>query len=282
MIGVTGANGYVGGRILDHLRRRGFEAVALVRRPQAPGLERHYALGESLDAETLDGIDTVVHAAYDASQQGGQIRAVNVVGSMPLIEALSTRGGRVVLISSLSAFQGAPSLYGKSKLELESLVRERGGVALRPGLVFGRKAAGLFGAMAGALSSHSLAPLPGGGAQRQFVTHDQHLAELIATIVAGEFSPGGVAFAAHEAPTTLRGIAEQIAAANGNSLRVVPLPALPIQLAMRAAEVAGLPLPFRSDSMLSLRHPIPLDQVAALERTPVDFPALSPALWASS
>ena len=31
MIAVTGANGYVGGRILAHLRAEGIEAVALVR-----------------------------------------------------------------------------------------------------------------------------------------------------------------------------------------------------------------------------------------------------------
>jgi nucleoside-diphosphate-sugar epimerase len=281
VIGVTGANGYVGGRILDHLRGAGLEAVALVRRPREAGEQaRPYALGDPLEDGALEGIETVVHAAYDASQRGEQIRAVNVLGSMPLLDALAAKGGRVVLISSLSAFEGARSLYGQAKLELESLTVERGGVALRPGLVFGREAAGLFGAMAAALTDHAIVPLPGGGSQRQFLTHDEHLAELIAAIVTRRFTPARTAFAAHEAPTTLRGIAEQIAAAGGHSLRVIPLPALPVALGMRAAESIGVPLPFRADSMVSLMHPIPLDQVAALERTPVEFPALEPSLWA--
>ena len=108
MIGVTGASGYVGGRILSHLRAEGVDAIALVRGP-APGEERarRYALDTPLQDSLLDGIETVVHAAYDLSQRGPGIRAVNFTGSLPLLDGLAARGGRVLLISSLSAFEGA-------------------------------------------------------------------------------------------------------------------------------------------------------------------------------
>lgn len=280
MIAVTGASGYVGGRILSHLRAGGIDAVALVRRP-APGDERarRYALGEPLDSGLLDGIETVVHAAYDASVQGEEIRAVNVSGSLPLIDGVAERGGRVLLISSLSAFEGTRSRYGRAKLELERAVLGRGGVVLRPGLVFGAGAGGLFGAMVKALSRHALAPMIGGGWQRLFVTHDEHLAELIVAIVTGEVSAERPLFAAHEVPTTLRAIAEQIAQAHGRRLEVVPLPPPLVQLGLRCAEIARVRLPFRSDSLSSLLHPIPLDQVSALARSPIDFPPLAAALW---
>ncbi|MDE3070756.1 MAG: sugar nucleotide-binding protein [Acidobacteriota bacterium] len=287
MIGVTGANGYVGSRILGHLRESGLDAIALVRDPaaiaqaegQAPPARR-YALGEPLAAGTLEGVETVVHAAYDASQRGPGIGEVNVRGSMALLQDAGARGARFVLISSLSAFRGARSLYGQAKLELEREVLARGGVALRPGLVFGRQAGGLFGSMAATLSRGSVAALPGGGWQRQFMTHDRTLAELIAAIATGTVQPAATLFAAHEAPTTLRAIAEQLAAEAGHTLRVLALPARPVLLGMRAAEALRLPLPFRSDSMLSLMNPIPLDQVAELERAPLQVPALTPELWA--
>ena len=49
--------------------------------------------------------------------------------------------------------------------------------------------------------------------------------------------------------------------------------------AIRSLELLGVGLPYRSDSLRSLINPAPLDEVAALERSPVRFPPLSPDLW---
>ena len=89
MIGVTGANGYIGGRVLAHLRAAGVEALAMVRRPSAdaqrrPGdlRARRFALAEPLEPTVLEGIETVVHAAWDLSSRGRQIHAVYVDGKV--------------------------------------------------------------------------------------------------------------------------------------------------------------------------------------------------------
>jgi len=289
MIAVTGASGYLGGRILAHLRAGGAEPLALVRRPPAAERSsgagqqaRRYALAEPLEPGLLDGVETVVHAAWDLSRRGAEVRAVNVRGSMALLDELAARRGRAVLISSLAAFAGARSLYGQAKLELERAVLERGGVVVRPGVVFGVDAGGLFGAMVAAISGRRFAPLFGGGWQRLFVTHDEHLCELIGAIAAGRFELEGPIFAAHEIPTTLRAIALQLAEARNQRLRVIPLPQRLAYLGLRAVEMGGLSLPFRSDSLLSLANPIPLDLIAALERSPVRFPPLTPELWISA
>src|SRR5262249_5132007 len=210
------------------------------------------------------------HAAYDLSRRGEEVRAVNFAGSLPLLDELAVRGGRALLISSLSAFAGARSLYGQSKLALEGAVLERGGAVVRPGLVFGAGAGtsdgGLFGAMVATLTGGAPMPLIGGGSQRLFVTHDERLCELIEAVVTGRLDARGPLFAAHEVPTTLRAIAEQIARAHGRRLIAIPVPATPAHLALRLAEAAGIAVPFRSDSVLSLRNPIPLDQVSQLAR----------------
>lgn len=281
MIAVTGANGYVGGRILSHLRADGADTIALVRRPD-PGEEhaRRYALNTPLDDSTLDGVQTVVHAAYDLSRRGEEIRVVNCSGSLPLLDGLAARAGRVVMISSLAAFEGARSDYGRAKLELERLVLERGGIVLRPGLVFGAGAGGLFGAMVRSLSKHALAPLIGGGCQRLFLTHDERLCELVAAIVTGSVQADRPLFAAHEVPSTLRAVALEIARANGRRLTAIPFPAGLAYLGLRCAETAGVPLPFRADSLRSLCNPMPLDQVAALARSNVFFPPLTPDVCA--
>jgi nucleoside-diphosphate-sugar epimerase len=280
MIAVTGANGYVGGRIIAHLRAGGADAIALVRRPEVgDDSERRYALAEPLDCGVLDGIETVVHAAYDLSQRGEDVRAVNFLGSLPLLDGVAARGGRVLLISSLSAFEGTASEYGRTKLALERAVAQRGGIALRPGLVFGVGAGGLFGAMVAALSKRAVAPLIDGGWQRQFLTHDEHLCELVGEIVARRVEAEQPLFAAHEVPTTLRAIASEVARARGRGLKTVTIPSPLAYLGLRCAERGGLALPFRSDSLHSLLNPIPLDQVSALARGPVRFPPLTPPLW---
>jgi nucleoside-diphosphate-sugar epimerase len=286
MIAVTGASGYIGGRVIAHLRAAGTEAVALVRHPPAVGARaaggrraRRYALAEPLERDALEGVETVVHAAWDLSARGAAIRAVNVRGSVPLLDAISARGGRTVLISSLAAFPGARSLYGQAKLELERAVLDRGGIVLRAGVVFGVGAGGLFGAMAGAIARRPVAPLIGGGWQRLFVTHDRHLCELIAAVIAGGFDAERPVFAAHEVPTTLRAIAAQLAQGHDRHLKVIPVPQRLAYLGLRCAEIARLSLPFRSDSLLSLANPAPLDVLAALQRSPLKFPPLSPELW---
>jgi nucleoside-diphosphate-sugar epimerase len=287
VIAVTGANGYVGGRIIAHLRARGIDTVALVRRPDGNDPHaREYALGSALDPSLLEGIELVVHAAYDLSAVGAQQRTVNLQGSLPLLEGLAARGARMLLISSLSAFEGARSVYGRTKLELERAVLERGGIALRPGLIFGARAGdgsgpgGLFSSMVATLSKRALAPLIGGGAQRLFVTHDQRLCELVSALIARSPAPSGPLFAAHEVPTTLREIAAQIARVRGRRLRVIAIPPAPVYLGLRSAELAHLGLAFRSDSLRSLLNPVPLDQLAALQRSELHFPPLSPELWA--
>ncbi len=279
MIAVTGANGYVGGRILANLRAGGAGALALVRRPgECGGPSRRYALCEPLAEGTLADVDTVIHAAWDASARGGAVEAVNVRGSLPLLDAVAARGGRVVLISSLSAFSGARSHYGAAKYALEQAVHRHGGLAVRPGLVFGIGAGGLFGNLVATSSGPSLMPIVG-GSERLFVSHDGHLSKLVAELASAPPGRSGTIFAAHETPTTLRAIVEQIAAGRDRQVRLVPLAPRAVLAGLRVAEAAGLRLPYRSDSLLSLVNPAPLDELAALERPSRPFPPLSRDLW---
>ena len=64
-----------------------------------------------------------------------------------------------------------------------------------------------------------------------------------------------------------------------SSSKALPVAPWLAYLGLRCAELARLPLSFRSDSLRSLSHPIPLDQVATLARGPVEFPALRDGLW---
>ncbi len=284
MIAVTGASGYVGGRIVSHLRAAGEQPIALVRRlppiHSAPILPRAATPWASRStprpwtgsrrSSTPRGTSLSARAA---------VREVNVQGSLPLLDAVARAGGTVVLISSLAAFAGARSLYGQAKLELEGAVLERGGVVLRPGVVFGADAGGLFGAFA----ADRVGPFVRAARRRRLpaAVRDsrRRLCELIAAI--GERACGAVARCSRPTSGPRR-----CARSRCNS----PRPGRAPDSARARALSARLPRPApagerRAFARLSQRQPALARQpdaprpVAALERSPVEFPPLACELW---
>lgn len=171
---VTGANGFIGSALLEHLQAGGQQVRGALRQPcSAPG---DWVQVASLDANTdwrqaLQGCDVVVHTAGRAHVLREQLddplpelRRANVDGTLALAEqALAMGVRRFVFISSIgvngavcaSAFREtdlpAPhSPYAQSKLEAEQGLRSllRGQsmelVIVRPALVYAAHAPGNF------------------------------------------------------------------------------------------------------------------------------------------
>src|SRR5260221_840336 len=137
---ITGAAGYVGSAIARAARARGWDVVSLGRRRAADAVEHvPFDLAEGARNIPWRGIDALVHAAYDFTPRGWPaVRAINVEGSIRLLRAAKENGvARTVFISSMSAFPGCVSNYGKAKLEIEAAALELGGAVVRPGLVHG-------------------------------------------------------------------------------------------------------------------------------------------------
>ena len=139
---VTGAGGYIGGIVSTALAADGFDVIRLVRRPEAGSSDRLYDLRRDLDASLLEGVDTLIHCAYDFSVTSeADIWAVNVVGTRRLLEAAAASGvRRTIVVSSMSAYPGTDQLYGRAKLDTERTALDLGMVVvqartrLRPGL----------------------------------------------------------------------------------------------------------------------------------------------------
>jgi UDP-glucose 4-epimerase len=120
-VAVTGAGGYVGGRLVQHLRREGIEVRPLVRRP-VPWLQGTRALDLAVEdpdatARALEGCEAVVHLA-GASEV---VAAQDPDGSTASTVAAARR---VALASRLA---GVERLVHLSTVHVYGAALERGG-----------------------------------------------------------------------------------------------------------------------------------------------------------
>jgi dihydroflavonol-4-reductase len=154
MIGVTGANGFLGFHLVRHLQAHGRPVCALVRRSR-PELD---ALGVQVRPfDALDGIDTIAHVAGTFATRG-RWQDEMVEANVRTTERLVAAGRRIVLCSSSITIGFGPRhapgnedtpldprVYGDgplrtycdTKLEAEAMVLATGGTVVNPDFVVG-------------------------------------------------------------------------------------------------------------------------------------------------
>jgi nucleoside-diphosphate-sugar epimerase len=265
---ITGAYGYLGSLFRATLDAAGWRTLALVRSPRSgdPYAARFDLASASVP--TLDGVDVLVHCAYDPTLvRADDVTRVNVGGAERVLGAAHDAGvRRVIHVSSMSAYDGTTQIYGRAKLEIERATHERGGCSVRPGVVYGPQPGG----MAGALQRVTKLPVvPVLGARyTQYVVHEDDLGAAVAALAAAPAVTPGPISVAHPTRVSMRALLDGLARAAGRRCRTVPVPWRVVYGALRAGELARVPLPFRADSLLGLVHPAPAlvggDTLAAL------------------
>lgn len=263
---ITGGGGYVGGGVKNYFSARGWEILELTRRPKPNSRAVKFQLGEEIPPTAFENAGAFVHCAYDFQPlRRDEIRAVNVEGSQKLLAAARAAGiPKIIFISSISAFDGCRSLYGKAKLEIEKIALENGALVIRPGLVYGNDSGGMFGKLAAQVRNSSVIPMIGDGSQIQFLVHHEDLCAFIERYAAGsvEIAPR-VLTAANGQPWPFKKLLLEIARAMERKPKFIPLPWRLVWLGLKSAEVCGLKLNFRSDSLVSLMHQNPSPDFSA-------------------
>jgi nucleoside-diphosphate-sugar epimerase len=280
---ITGSRGYLGTGIKAKFQQAGWEVIELIRNPSAEevrdGRAVQFRLGGEISSGLLPRADALVHCAHDfALHDWKKIHAINVLGAEKLFEAATAAGvGRPVFISSMSAFEGCKSLYGRAKLEIEKRIQSKNVFLARPGLIYGDHPGGIFGNLV-KQTGHSLAlPLVVGGRQVLCLTHQDDLCEVILRHATGEIpATSEPVTAAHEQGWTFRSILEELARAQGRHPRLAPVPWRLAWLLIKGGEMCHLPLPFRSDSLVSLMNQNPHPSFEATRRLGLKFRPFQP------
>ena len=257
---VTGSNGYIGGCIKNHLVASGWEILELTRQPKPGARAVAFRLGAEITPRTLAGVDALVHCAYDFKPlRWEEIRAVNIEGSLKILEAAqAAKIPNTIFISSMSAFDGCRSLYGRAKLEIERIVLDNGMLVIRPGLVYGSGPGGMFGRLTAQIRNSSVIPMIGDGSQLQFLVHQEDLSGFVEKAAAPKIQiQPRLLMAAHERPWPFKQLLLEIARGLGRKPKFIPLPWRLVWAGLKTVELCGLTLNFRSDSLVSLMHQNP-------------------------
>ena len=256
VVAVTGANGFVGGRILADLRGHGIAAYGLVRSgrtlEQPEWTKRDLAeWTEAALREALDGANAIVHAASIVHRPGAaasEHRAFNVEGTRSLLAAARSCGvRRIVFLSTIKVYGEEPigvidestpvdraSPYASTKLEAEQVVLEAEGaggpsaVVLRLCPVYGAGDKGNVRRVAMAIARRRFL-VPGDGSTRKSVVHAATVAEAVRKALKSDVR--GVFVVSDRVAPSIRELANTIAEALD---RRAPL-SVPIALVLAAA-----------------------------------------------
>jgi len=265
---LTGARGYVGSRLKGHLERAGWRVTAWTRQPEPGTGAVAFRLGQEVDPNLLKGTQALVHCAYDfGPRRWEDFAAINVSGSQKLLAAAqAARVRQVVFVSSISAFTGCRSLYGRAKVEIEGFARSTGAFVVRPGLVYSDDSGGMFGRLVLKVRSARISPIVWGGRQMQYLLHVEDLGNAVRGCLDGRV-PTGVEpiTVAHEQGWELKEILDQIARALGKRVTLIPVPWQLVWLGLKGLELAGARPNFRSDSLISLVYQNPSPSFALLK-----------------
>lgn len=256
MIAITGADGFIGGRLVARLTARGVPVRGLVLAPDPARNQAAFRLGEPLAPEALAGVTALVHTAHDFSPRGeAALAARNREGTARLFDAAAAADvTRMLFVSSLAAFDGARSAYGRVKRAIERDVAARGGHSLRPGTVYGVPHGGLFAGLDAAVRKLPVLPDFGPRAALKLVQADDLVRVIEAWTDGASPAPGEPVVAAHPETVTMRRLLEVLAAVAHVPARFVPVPPDLALAGLRAMEAAGLTPPFRSDSLIGMLY----------------------------
>ena len=206
---VTGANGFIGSRLVRQLKQQGYQVRTLSRSLDADSND-HWLLDLAVDecpAPLFDGIAIVfhlagkAHALAETTQEAAEYRNINTEGTRKLLAAAQLAGVQsFVYFSSIKAVGDSPEQiidetfdapaetpYGQSKYLAEHLVLQGGyvphSVVIRPCMVYGNTEKGNLPRMINAIRRGLFPPLPETNNRRSMV----HVEDLVrAAILAME------------------------------------------------------------------------------------------------
>lgn len=159
-IAVTGPTGYIGSNFVPMAQAQGHEIIFLSRaQPQNPNWRWiPYDLNDANPPNLPGDVEVILHLAFQSGASRNVLRINELQSAKNILSAGKKINARVIFLSSQTASKDSLTDYGRTKWEIEQLVIDSGNIAVRPGLVYGGDAKGLFLNLINTLKNRSFIP----------------------------------------------------------------------------------------------------------------------------
>ncbi len=197
---ITGANGFIGQHLVEHLSSLGHNVFALIRPGSLPSFRIdehvHVCYGNVMDKEslmrTLPSSAHIVHLAANPYHKTLSYD-VNVGGTQKLLEvAKKKKCKQFVHISSQATKIVHRGVYGNTKIQSDELVKKSNVpfVIIKPSLVYGSGIKGLFAKISKLASTLPFLPVFGDGKTHLNPIHVQDLCALLEKVALDSHATG--------------------------------------------------------------------------------------------
>ena len=275
VIGITGAAGFIGSRLVEHFAGRGWRVRALQRTPEKgaaiAGVTRHaFRMPDLVEPRDFEGLSALVHAAVAEWKPGSpDSDRANLEGTRGLLAAARAASvPRVVFLSTLSAHDQALSHYGRNKLAVEALFDPARDTVLRLGLVMDRSG-GLFGTMVETFRSSRVVPMVDGGRQPIQTLAMDDLVRIVERVI----EQGLRRTLRRRDPEVLhlRDLYETLRRATPRPPMLVPVPLGLVSFGAGLLETLRVPSPVTRENVLGLQALRAFDTAPSLQRLGVEL-----------
>lgn len=237
---------------MHHFLSKGDEVIALVRKVPAKKITGvHYVLFDLVSGKCGESslkADVLIHTAYVPVTDSRNSLEANTNGTNALLHIFPSTTKKI-FISSVSADENSPAVYGRQKAAIEKLFLSHGGSAIRPGLIIGN--GGLFANMRDYLRKKRSIPLFNGGTQplQTVFVHDLVLAidQLITADLKGVFT-----FCESD-PIHYREFYAELCRQLNVQPRFISIPFWVAGCMVSCANIVGITLPINHDNLQGLK-----------------------------
>ena len=241
---VTGATGFLGSRVAAVAREQGHSVRALLRSgSDLAGLSlppECIFTGDVRDPASLQGAASAIDATTSSAAANlEESRATNAGGTSNLIEeAIRSGNPRWIQISTMSAHPGSTSVYGRTKLEADEIVRASplAWTILRPSIIYGPGNRGMIAKTVRTARKLPIMPVIGSGMERVRPVYVDDVARAALACIANSATIGKTYMIGGKEEFTLNEFLRRLTQAYGIGR---PLVHLPIPVALLIARILG-------------------------------------------
>jgi len=252
---ISGANGFIGNYLTEHLANNGNEIYGLVhhlyKAPHKNITYRAFDLNSFGSDVIPNGTEIIIHTAYIPNEKLLSTEDINFKATKRLYDIGKRKGVKLfIFLSSFSASENAVSEYGKSKFKTTQLFDLNNSLIIEPGLVIGN--GGLHKRITDIIKQTSIIPLIGNGSQvLQYITIED-LTEIIKKSIENNIT-GKYRVAANES-ILMKDFYKSIAKEHNKKIKFIPIPYFIANIIFSISDKLKIDIGISKESYLGLKQ----------------------------